>query len=82
MSDQQLALNAALRALEPTEALSSGALAQQLQVTELDVHILMLSAEADRLVYKTADATWAITERGRRQLHPGDRGARRRARPH
>jgi hypothetical protein len=81
MSDQQLALNAALRALERTDALTSGALAQELQLTKLDVHILMLSAQANRLVYKTADATWAITERGRRQLHPGDRDARSHTRP-
>jgi hypothetical protein len=80
MSDEP-PLNAALRALERTSALTSGALAQRLQITELDVHILMHSAQANRLVDKTADSTWAITERGRRQLRQGHRGARSRIRP-
>lgn len=42
----------ALHALERTGALTRGALAQQLDITELDAHILMLTAETNRLVYK------------------------------
>ena len=39
----------------------------------------MLTAETNRLVYKTAKGEWAITERGRITLHHPDRGSSRRA---
>jgi len=71
MTERQPALNDALRALERSEPLTGGALAKQLHVGETDVHILMLSAQANRLVYRMTDGEWAITERGRRTLeHP------------
>lgn len=79
MTARRHALDDALHLLEHADALTRGALAQQLQITELDMHILMLTAETNRLVYKTAAGEWAITERGRRTLHQPNRGASSRA---
>ena len=73
-------LDDALHALERADALTRGALAQQLHITELDAHILMLTAETNRLVYKTAEGEWAITEPGRRTLHQPDGSSASRAR--
>jgi uncharacterized protein (DUF488 family) len=75
MAERHLVLDRLLRALEGTDSLTAGALAQQLQLTERDVHVLMLTAQANRLVYKRAEAEWTITERGRRMLHQPDRSS-------
>ena len=72
MTARRHELDDALHALGRAGALTRGALAQQLDITELDAHILMLTAETNRLVYKTAEGEWAITERGRRTLHHPD----------
>ena len=50
MTARRHELDDALHALERAEALTRGALAQQLHITELDAHILMLTAETNRLV--------------------------------
>src|SRR5205085_2067172 len=75
MAERHLVLDRLLRALEGTDSLTAGALAQQLQLTERDIHVLMLTAQANRLVYKRAEGEWAITERGRRILHEPDRSS-------
>jgi len=79
MTPRRHALDDALHALERADALTRGALAQQLHITELDVQILMLTAETNRLVYKMAEGEWAITEHGRRTLHQPNRPAPSRA---
>jgi hypothetical protein len=81
MTERQLALNDALRALERTETLTCCALAQQCHVTKLDVQIPMLTAQANRLVYRIADGEWAITNDAAALLHQSDRAPRSRARP-
>jgi hypothetical protein len=73
MTERQHAIDHTLAELERSAGLACGALAQRPQLTDLDVHILMLSAQANRLAYKTAAGEWAITERGRRTLHQPDR---------
>jgi len=62
-------LEEVLRALDNAGALTTGAIAQRLELTDLDVRILMRSAEANRLVYTTGSGEWAITERGRLHTH-------------
>jgi hypothetical protein len=79
MTARRHALDDALHALERADTLTRGALAQQLHITELDVDILMLTAETNRLVNRMAAGEWTITERGRRSLHPPDRGPSSRA---
>ena len=71
MTKDRFALEEVLRALDNAGALTTGAIAQRLGLTELDVRILMRSAEANRLVYSTRAGEWAITERGR--LHTQSR---------
>lgn len=74
-AERHLALDRLLRVLESADSLTSGALAEQAQLGERDVHVLMLTAQANRLVYKRAEAEWTITERGRRTLHQPDRSS-------
>lgn len=78
MTQRRQALDRALGELDRAPGLTCTALAQQLQLSELDVHIMMLSAQANRLVYKTAVGEWAITERGRHIIRRADRATRRR----
>lgn len=66
--ERQLSLDDALLTLEAGGALTTGAVARQLQIRDRDARILMLTAQANRLVYSTATGEWAITERGRRTL--------------
>jgi hypothetical protein len=74
MTRPQLALDDALRALDSNAALTTGAIAHRLNVTHSDAHILMLTAQANRLVYTTAAGQWAITERGRQTLQASTPG--------
>jgi hypothetical protein len=75
MTSRRHALDDALHALERADALTRGALAQQLDIAELDVRILMLTAETNRLVYRIAEDEWAITDCGRRGRHQPGRGS-------
>ena len=69
MADRPLKLDDALRVLRDSgHALSSGAIAQAVHASDLDVHVLMLTAKANRLAYTTHAGEWALTERGRRGL--------------
>lgn len=61
-------LRKALAVMDRVGALTTGALARGFDVSDRDVQILMITAEADRLVYSTTPGTWAITERGRQTL--------------
>jgi hypothetical protein len=71
VTDSPLALADVLRTLAHSEATTSGALAKEFHVTELDVHVLMLTAQANRLVYRMAKGEWAITDNGRQVLRSG-----------
>jgi hypothetical protein len=61
-------LRKALAVMDRVGALTTGALARGFDVSDRDVQILMITAEADRLVYSTTPGTWAITDRGRQTL--------------
>jgi hypothetical protein len=72
MSDQmdgrRLHLEEALRVIDDCGHLTTGALASELAIASRDAHILMLTAEANRLVYTTGIGEWAITDRGRNTI--------------
>jgi len=68
MNDRQLHLEDALRVIDDSGPLTTGALASELAIANRDAHILMLTAEANRLVYTTAIGEWAITDRGRNTI--------------
>jgi len=78
MSAHPLKLDDALRALHGCRhALTTGALARSLHASELDVHVLMLTARANRLVYSTPAGAWTLTNRGRQALQqPSSRTSR------
>ena len=76
MTQRRHVLNRALGELERATGLTYAAL--RLQASELDVHVLMLSAQANRLVYKTAVGEWPITDRGTLTIHSADRSTWRR----
>jgi hypothetical protein len=84
MNDSQLHLEDALRVLVDSGPLPAAALASVLTLANRDAHILMLTAEAKRLVYTTAIGEWAITDRGRQTIGastPNNQWAATRRRP-
>jgi hypothetical protein len=68
MTRRHRLLNDALQALDSSGPLAISTLARQINVVEHDAHIVMLTAEVERLVYATAAGEWAITDRGRYTL--------------
>ena len=75
MTQPQLLLDQALHVLDRVGPLTTGALARQLSLSDHASYIMMLSAEANRLIYANTAGQWAITERGRQTLEASRRRA-------
>jgi hypothetical protein len=67
-SKPELDLIKVLAVLDQVGALTTGALARGFSVSDQEAHIVMTTAERERLVYSPTADTWTITERGRETL--------------